>query len=120
MFIMLSKCVIMYVGDAYMKQEYISIKEFARLKGRSEQWATNQCRKGFVEGAVKVGKSWKVLFKDQEKYGITNQKPVEEAQVSRKLPLPVGVSDYCRVERECYYVDKTLLIKDLLWRRFFW
>ncbi len=30
----------------------------------------------------------------------------------RRLPLPVGVSDYRRAQTEYYYVDKTLLIKD--------
>ena len=31
-----------------------------------------------------------------------------------KLPLPLGTTDFKRICRENYYVDKTLLIKDLL------
>ena len=31
-----------------------------------------------------------------------------------RLPLPVGTTDFKRICRENYYVDKTLLIKDLL------
>ena len=31
-----------------------------------------------------------------------------------KLPLPVGISDFCLVSEKYYYVDKTLLIKDFL------
>ena len=31
-----------------------------------------------------------------------------------KLPLPVGISDYRRASQEYYYVDKTLMIRDLL------
>lgn len=31
-----------------------------------------------------------------------------------KLPMPLGITDFKRICRENYYVDKTLLIKDLL------
>lgn len=31
-----------------------------------------------------------------------------------KLPLPIGVSDYCKASSEYYYVDKTMLIKEFL------
>lgn len=34
-------------------------------------------------------------------------------------PLPVGISDYIRVQSEYYYVDKTLLIKEILDRKAF-
>ena len=30
-----------------------------------------------------------------------------------KKPLPVGISDFVRAQSEYYYVDKTLLIKEL-------
>lgn len=32
----------------------------------------------------------------------------------KKKALPVGISDYIRVQSEYYYVDKTLLIKEFL------
>lgn len=31
--------------------------------------------------------------------------------------LPIGISDYVRAQSEYYYVDKTLLIKELLDRK---
>ncbi len=34
--------------------------------------------------------------------------------MQKKLPLPVGTTDFKRICREYYYVDKTLLLKDLL------
>ena len=34
--------------------------------------------------------------------------------MQEKLPLPVGTTDYKKICRENYYVDKTLRIKDLL------
>lgn len=39
---------------------------------------------------------------------------VRDDDGSRKLPLPVGHSDYKRVSSDFCYVDKTLLIKELL------
>ena len=32
----------------------------------------------------------------------------------KKLPLPIGITDYAKIVSQCYYVDKTLLIKDIL------
>lgn len=32
----------------------------------------------------------------------------------KKLPLPIGITDYAKIVSKCYYVDKTLLIKDIL------
>ena len=34
--------------------------------------------------------------------------------MQNKLPLPIGSSNYKLVSTEYYYVDKTLLIKELL------
>lgn len=34
--------------------------------------------------------------------------------MQNKLPLPIGASDYKKVSQDYYYVDKTLLIKDIL------
>ena len=36
--------------------------------------------------------------------------------MQEKLPMPLGTTDFKRICRENYYVDKTLLIKDLLGR----
>ena len=33
---------------------------------------------------------------------------------ARRLPLPVGVSDYCLASSEYYYIDKTMLIRDFI------
>ena len=33
---------------------------------------------------------------------------------ARRLPLPVGVSDYCLASSEYYYIDKTMMIKDFI------
>ena len=40
----------------------------------------------------------------------------ENVQVGagKKLPLPIGISDYRKASKEYYYVDKTLLIRDFI------
>lgn len=35
-------------------------------------------------------------------------------QSTKKLPLPIGISDYRKASSEYYYVDKTLLIRDFI------
>lgn len=58
---------------------------------------------------------------EQQEYSIQNMPVVRAPEQSygmpmtgSRLPLPVGVSDYRRASTEYYYVDKTLLIRDLL------
>lgn len=34
--------------------------------------------------------------------------------VDTKLPLPIGISDYCLASSEYYYIDKTMMIKDFI------
>ena len=33
---------------------------------------------------------------------------------TKLLPCPVGITSYKEVSKECYYVDKTLLLKDII------
>lgn len=33
---------------------------------------------------------------------------------NRKLPLPIGISDYCLASSEYYYIDKTMMIKEFI------
>ena len=37
-----------------------------------------------------------------------------QARAGKKLPLPIGISDYRKASKEYYYVDKTLLIRDFI------
>ncbi|MGM9582973.1 MAG: AAA family ATPase, partial [Phascolarctobacterium sp.] len=43
-----------------------------------------------------------------------SQDPLNSRNTANKLPLPIGVSSYKRAVDEYYYVDKTLMIKDIL------
>ena len=90
------------------------VKEAAILWNLTERRVAALCKDGKIQGAKKDGKSW-IIPDDAEK-------PVDNRirsglYVNRKeerLSLPVGVSDYKEVVKSYYYVDKTLLIRDVI------
>lgn len=93
----------------------ISVKEAAILWGVTERRITGLCREGKIDGAEKNGKSWFIPA--------NTEKPVDNRiktgaykkdRMQDNLPLPIGISDYCIVSTEYYYVDKTTLIKEFL------
>ncbi|MDD6196772.1 MAG: AAA family ATPase [[Clostridium] aminophilum] len=96
----------------------LTVNELAKFWGVSERWVTQMCRSGKIAGAVKEGRSWKIPDNaDRPKdLRIKTGKFTKAAAQSdaRLLPLPVGISDYVKVQKEYYYVDKTLLIRDIL------
>lgn len=57
------------------------------------------CKQKEIVGAIKDGRNWLIP---------------DNAILSPKKPLPIGVSDFKSVTTNYYYVDKTLLIRDFL------
>lgn len=53
----------------------------------------------------------KAMFWEQN---IVERKRAKRRKEDRKLPLPNGITDYRKISSEYYYVDKTLLIQDLI------
>ena len=47
------------------------------------------------------------MLREKSSYGV-------RAAAARRLPCPVGITSYREVSGECYYVDKTLLIRDII------
>lgn len=94
----------------------MTVKEAAVLWNISNRRISELCRQGRVDGAKKNGRSWAIPIDAQKpaddriKTGAYRKIPARPAM----LPLPVGVSDYRLASKEYYYVDKTLMIKDLL------
>lgn len=89
-------------------------KQIAIKWGISERTVNDLCKKGKVEGAVKIGRSWQIPD-DAVKPAdgrISSGKYIKKT--NKKKSLPVGISDYVRAQSEYYYVDKTLLIKEFL------
>lgn len=82
----------------------------------SERTVTDLCKKGKIDGAVKVGRMWQIPDDAKKPIDgrVSSGKYVKKAASVDVKSLPIGISDYVRAQSEYYYVDKTLLIKDFL------
>ena len=95
------------------------MSEMMTVKQASERWGifdsriTKLCREGKISGAVKNGKSW-LIPADTPKPADNRYKRQPVVPKPERLPLPVGVSEYCLASTQYYYIDKTLMIKDFL------
>ena len=63
---------------------------------------------------IAVDEEGKVMFWEQN---TVVRKRAKRRMVDKKLPLPNGVTDYRKISKEYYYVDKTLLIRDFIDKR---
>lgn len=78
---------------------YISCKSVAKKIGVSTRRIQQMCKQKEIVGAIKDGRNWLIP---------------DNAILSPKKPLPIGVSDFKSATTNYYYVDKTLLIRDFL------
>lgn len=97
-----------------MNKEMVSLRTIADKWGLSARRVGQMCNAGEVEGSVKVGGLWKIPA-DATRPGIKiNRNSAVRERTTRFLPCPVGITSYKEVVSQCYYVDKTLLIKDII------
>jgi len=89
----------------------ITAKEAADLWGISERQVTKYCNDGRILEAKKSNGTWMIPAGTEKP---ADRRRKTEKNNFRKLPLPIGISDYCSASTEYYYVDKTLLIRDFL------
>ena len=88
--------------------DYLSVNEAEKKWNISARRLQQLCKSGAITGAVKQGRSW-LIPED------ANLSPKRNAKSrTGRLPLPVGVSGYIETVSNYYYVDKTLLIRDIL------
>lgn len=82
----------------------------------SERTVNDLCKKGKIDGAVKVGRMWQIPDEAKKPVDgrVSSGKYIKKATNAEMKSLPIGISDYVRAQSEYYYVDKTLLIKDFL------
>lgn len=78
---------------------YISCESAAKKIGVSTRRIQQICKQKEIVGAIKDGRNWLIP---------------NNAILSPKKPLPIGVSDFKLATTNYYYVDKTLLIRDFL------
>ena len=79
--------------------DYISCESAAKKMGVSARRIQQMCKQKEIVGAIKDGRNWLIP---------------DNAILSPKKPLPIGVFDFKSATTNYYYVDKTLLIRDFL------
>lgn len=79
--------------------DYISCESAAKKIGVSTRRIQQMCKQKEIVGAIKEGRNWLIP---------------DNAILSPKKPLPIGVSDFKSATTNYYYVDKTILIRDFL------
>ena len=91
-------------------------KQIAIEWGLSERTINDLCKKGKINGAIKVGRMWQIPDDAKKPIDgrITSRKYVRQSAGVTGKSLPIGISDYVRAQADYYYVDKTLLIKEFL------
>lgn len=102
--------------------EYMTTKEASEKWNITERRINVLCKEGRIPGAYKEDKRWVIpinAVKPADKRlkgepGISVPKKEAVVKNSKKLPLPIGISDYRKASDEYYYVDKTLLIRDFI------
>ena len=97
------------------QKKYIGTSQAAARLQKTNRWVVNLCHKGKLEGAIRDGRNWKIpeesVLAYMEKEGIRNDSMETGGSL---LPCAVGNTSYVEITSECYYVDKTLLIRDLI------
>ena len=80
-----------------------------------ERRVATLCKNGRIAGAKKQGIRW-LIPADSQKPADQRLKTGAFRKTERapKLPLPIGVSNYCLASSEYYYIDKTMMIKDFI------
>ncbi len=93
-------------------------KEKALEWNVSPRSVNDMCKKGRIQGAIKEKGSWLIPDDSPKPMDgrVSNGKYIKKNMVAKAevKSLPIGISDYVRVQEEYYYVDKTLLIKEFL------
>lgn len=91
-------------------------KEKAAEWGISGRAVNDLCKKGKVQGAIKVKGAWQIPDHAEKPVDgrVSSGKYMKKSVQKEKRALPIGISDYVRAQSEYYYVDKTLLIKEFL------
>lgn len=97
-------------------EKWMTCKEAASKWNLTERWVSHLCKSGKIPGAIKKGKKWEIPHTavQPEDTRIKTGRYKKTVSPVKTLPLPIGISDYCKASTEYYYVDKTQLIKDFL------
>lgn len=87
----------------------MTVRDAASIWGLSERRVAILCKEGRIKGAYKQGRSW-IIPADANKPA--DNRSARKSSV--KKSLPIGISEYRKAVSKYYYIDKTLLIKELI------
>lgn len=94
--------------------KYLTSVQTAEKWGLTKRRVNSLCKDGCIRGAYKDGYRW-MIPEDAVRPGGTDRKMRTVKVGNGKRPLAVGIENYKEiVEKSYYYVDKTLLIRELL------
>ena len=99
------------------KNEYIGTIEAAKLLRMTSRRVVGLCGEGKLPGAFQAGRNWKIPVESVKQYmsDAGMELPEETADEDQALlPFAIGNTSYIEISSDCYYVDKTLLIRDLI------
>ena len=95
--------------------DMISVREAAERWNITERRVSTLCKDGKIAGAKKLGNRWMIPENTRKpldrRIKTGAYRKVERAS---KLPLPIGVANYCLASLEYYYIDKTMMIRDFI------
>ena len=93
----------------------MTIREAASAWGITERRITELCKSGRIPGAYKMGRRWFIpdhALKPKDNRYRKYAAPMLPHPLRK--PLPIGESDYRKACSNYYYVDKTMMIKEIL------
>lgn len=93
--------------------QYLTSVQMAEKWGLTKRRVNSLCKDGHIEGAYNDGYRWWIPENARKPEGRKSGKENKKVG-SGKKPLPIGISDYRMAVSGYYYIDKTLLIKELL------
>lgn len=94
---------------------YMTTQDAADLWKISTRRISILCKEGRISGAYKDGKQWMIpVYAEKPADNRLRKTQGYGRKLMKKLPLPIGISDYRKASSEYYYVDKTLMIRDFI------
>lgn len=99
-----------------LNMHMIKAKDLAQKWHLTSRRIGQLCAEGMIPGAVKQGRCW-MIPADVKKPDVlqkTGSKEGFRKSTTALLPCSVGITSYKEASTECYYVDKTRLIKELI------
>ena len=93
---------------------YMDVKAAAKYWNLTNRRLTMLCRNGRSEGAKKEGGIWLIPTNAAKPEDGRSNKANTIMKNTKKLPMPIGISDFKELVARYYYVDKTLMIKEFI------